>query len=59
VWASDDRGGGYAGHAEPIGGMEQGAYHLRPPLDSASGLLTIHLQGSAHRVTVDIDLSQR
>jgi hypothetical protein len=56
VSATDNLGGGYAGHAEPLGGMEAGAYHLRPPLDSAADRLVVTLQGPAHRTTIEIDL---
>ena len=55
VWATDNLGGGYIGHAE--GGDGEGLYHFRPPLDSSVELLTVHLDGPAHRATVDMDLS--
>jgi hypothetical protein len=55
IWATDNLGGGYVGHAES--GDHEGLYHLRPPLDSAATLLSVHLEGPAHGVTVAIDLS--
>jgi hypothetical protein len=57
VWATDSLGGGYASQAEALGGMEEGAFHFRPALDPAATMLTIHLQGPAHRATIDIDLT--
>jgi hypothetical protein len=58
VWATDDQGGGYAGHAEYVAGPEGGAYHLRPPHDPAATQLYLYLQGPRHRATVNIDLSR-
>jgi hypothetical protein len=57
VWATDNVGGGYAGDAEPLGGIEQGAYHLRPPLALAASRLTIHLQGPGHRASVEVNIA--
>jgi hypothetical protein len=56
VSATDDVGGGYVGHAEPLGGMEEGAFHLRPPLDPETDHVAVTLEGPAHRTTIDIDL---
>jgi hypothetical protein len=59
VSATDNVGGGYVGHAEPLGGMEEGAFHLRPPLDPEADHVAVTLEGPAHRTTIYIDLGSR
>lgn len=56
VTATDDLGGGYVAHTEILGGIEEGAFHVRPPLDPAARYLTLRLQGPSNVVDVAIDL---
>ncbi|MDQ6945279.1 MAG: hypothetical protein M3256_03180 [Actinomycetota bacterium] len=57
VSGTDDLGRGYVGHAESLGGIEHGAWHIRPPLPRTASRLTLHLDAGTHHATVDIDLT--
>ncbi|MBV9662090.1 MAG: hypothetical protein JO337_13125 [Acidimicrobiales bacterium] len=58
VTATDDLGDGYVAHREILGGIEEGAFHFRPPLHPDAGSLTISLQGPSSVIDIGIDLQR-